>query len=49
LVEKELNKLEVTCIPDTDISIKVVECKKKEVEKAINQLKTVRAKKVVHL
>lgn len=49
MVEKELNELEITGIPDTDISLKTVEERKKEIHKAINQLHQIRVKKVVKL
>ena len=49
LVEKELNNLNVTCIPDTDISLKTLDDKKKVVVQALHQLKTAKVKKVIHL
>ena len=36
-------------VPDTDITLKEVERKKKEVEKMLKELKLVRNKKIVHL
>ena len=49
MVQTELNELKVSCIPDTDVSLKAIEEKKKLVEKAINQLKAGRVKKTIHL
>lgn len=40
---------ELPGIPDTDISIRDIERRKKEVQQALNELKNVRRKKVVHL
>jgi bla regulator protein blaR1 len=49
LVAKELEANELTGIPDTDITLKEVEQKKVQVEKALHILKAVRNKKTVHL
>ena len=49
LVQNELTQMQVSCIPDSDVSLKSIEAKKKEVEKAINKLKSVRVKKTIHL
>ena len=48
-VEKELNEMNITSIPDSDISIETVEARKKEVLRAINTVKKARTKKIVHL
>jgi hypothetical protein len=36
-------------IPDSDISLKMLEEKKLEMQQALNKLKTTRTKKIVHL
>jgi bla regulator protein BlaR1 len=46
---KELKTNEMTGIPDTDISLKELELKKAEMQKALSDLKKVRTKKIVHL
>lgn len=46
---KELTQYDLKGIPDTDISLKAIEQKKNDVQKALNQLKAVRNKKIVHL
>lgn len=46
---KELSLNELEGIPDTDITVKEIERKKLEVQRALNELKMVRKKKVVHL
>ena len=48
-LEEELVKCKVTSIPDTDITLKSVEIKKKEVLNAINTIKSARARKIVRL
>jgi len=48
-LERELVKCNEPGIPDTDITLKSVECKKKEVLKVINTLKSTRARKVIRL
>jgi bla regulator protein blaR1 len=48
-LEKELTKTQEKGIPDTDITRKKVEEKRTEMEKAINRLKVIRSKKVIHL
>lgn len=48
-LEKELTKAEVPVVPDTDITLESVESKKKEVIKAINTIRAVKAKKIIHL
>ena len=46
---KELSLNDLNGIPDTDITLKEIERKKSEVQRALDELKTVRKKKVVHL
>ncbi len=48
-LEKELVKCNEPGIPDTDITLESLEIKKKEMMKAINTLKSARARKVVRL
>ena len=36
-------------IPDTDVTIKEINQKRKDAQKAINNIKAIRNKKVVHL
>ena len=48
-LEKELAKTNECGIPDSDITLKLVEQKKREAQKAINKLKSVRHRKIVHL
>ena len=48
-LEKELVKTNECGIPDSDITLKLVEQKKREAQKAINKLKSVRHRKIVHL
>ena len=48
-LEKELIKAGEPGIPDTDITLETVECKKKEALKAINTIKSAKARKIVHL
>jgi bla regulator protein BlaR1 len=49
VLQKELCKNNLKGIPDSDISLKSVEENKKNVQKAINNLKKVRARKIIHL
>ena len=49
VLQNELKELDISCIPDTDISIKSLDARKKEVQKAINVIKAVRNRKIVHL
>jgi beta-lactamase regulating signal transducer with metallopeptidase domain len=49
VVQSELKENNLTAIPDSDITLKEVELQKVEVQKAINKLKTVRDKKIIHL
>ena len=48
-LEKELKKTEQCSVPDTDITLRSVSQQRKEVQKAINTLKAVRNRKIVHL
>ncbi len=48
-VEKEMKAMNETSIPDTDVTLRSIELKKAEVEKAINTIRAVKTKKVVHL
>ena len=48
-LEKELVKTNECGIPDSNITLKLVEQKKREAQKAINKLKSVRHRKIVHL
>ncbi len=49
IIQKELKEANQSCIPDSDINLKSLELEKKEVLKALNKLKAVRERKVVHL
>jgi hypothetical protein len=48
-LKKELVKAGDPGVPDTDITLETVECKKIEVLKAINTIKSARTRKIVHL
>ena len=48
-IENELEKANQCSIPDSDITLKSIDQRKKEVQKAINKLKSVRSRKIVHL
>ncbi len=48
-VTKELCMKDMQGIPDTDITLKEIERKKAEVQRALNELKAARNKKIVHL
>ena len=48
-LEKELRKAGEEGIPDTDITLKSVECKKKEVLNVIKTIKSVKPRKIIHL
>jgi hypothetical protein len=48
-LQKELVKTKQPGIPDSDITLKAVTEHRKEIQKAINTLKSVRNKKIVHL
>jgi bla regulator protein blaR1 len=47
--QNELKLNNLTGIPDSDVTLQVVEEKKLEVQKAINKLKAVKVKKIIHL
>ena len=49
VASKELSLNDLKGIPDTDITLKEIERKKMDVQKALNELKIVRNKKIVHL
>jgi bla regulator protein blaR1 len=49
MMQQELNANNITGIPDTDITLKEVELKKKEAQQALNNLRAIRSKKVVRL
>jgi beta-lactamase regulating signal transducer with metallopeptidase domain len=46
---KELTRHEMKGIPDTDITLKEIEQKQSEILRALNELKSVRKKKIIHL
>ena len=48
-LEKELTITNECGIPDSDITLKLLEKNKREAQKAINKLKSVRHRKIVHL
>lgn len=48
-VKMELAFNDMNGIPDTDVTIKEINLKRKEAQKAINNIKAIRNKKVVHL
>ena len=48
-VEKQLSTDSLAGIPDSDITLEVIEQKKAEVSKALNQLRGIKAKKIVRL
>lgn len=47
--QRELNRLSITGIPDSDISLKALTEKQRTLQKALLQLKSTRNKKIVHL
>lgn len=49
LTKKELTQNNLPGIPDTDITLKIIEETKLQVQKTLNKLKAVRNKKIVHL
>jgi bla regulator protein blaR1 len=49
MVQEELNANNITSIPDTDITLREVEQKRKEAQRALNNLKAIRSKKIVRL
>lgn len=48
-LQRELETVQENGIPDTDITIESIDVKKKELQEAINKLKTVHPRKIVHL
>lgn len=48
-VSKELTLHQLKGIPDSDVSLKMLEEKKREMQQALNKLKATRTKKIVHL
>lgn len=48
-LEKELKEAKQCGIPDSDITLKTLSQQRREAQKAINTLKAVRARKIVHL
>jgi bla regulator protein blaR1 len=48
-LQKELSLTDDQSIPDTDITLRAVEEKKREMEKAANKIKAVRTRNVIHL
>ena len=48
-MQKELVKVNECSVPDTDITLQSIEVKKTEIQKAINHLKKIRPRKIVHL
>ncbi|MES1222672.1 MAG: M56 family metallopeptidase [Bacteroidota bacterium] len=49
LMQKELATNDQDAIPDTDITLKEIELKKKEVTRTLNTLKAIQSKKIIHL
>ncbi len=47
--QKEMQELSLEGIPDTEISIKAISEKKRQLQKEMNRLKSMRNKKIVHL
>ncbi|MEP6701277.1 MAG: M56 family metallopeptidase [Bacteroidota bacterium] len=48
-VEKELTLQKLNGIPDSDITMKAIEDKKRQAQKALNNVRAIRTKKIVHL
>jgi len=48
-IQKELAQSNLAGIPDTDISLKIVEEKKRDVQKAIRTLERAKVRKIIHL
>jgi bla regulator protein blaR1 len=48
-IEKELKQTKQCGIPDSDITLKTLSAQKREAQKAINKLKSVRDRKIIHL
>lgn len=49
LAQKELRALSLNGIPDSDVSLKSLADKQRELQKEISRLKTVKSKKIIHL
>lgn len=49
VVERQLSRDSLAGIPDSDITLEMIEQKKAEVSKALNQLRGIKAKKIVRL
>ncbi len=49
MVERQLSRDSLAGIPDSDITLEVIEQKKAEVSKALNQLRGIKSKKIVRL
>ena len=47
--QKEMQDLSLEGIPDTDISLKAITEKKRQLQREVNRLKNIRNKKIVHL
>lgn len=47
--QKEMQELSLEGIPDTDISLKAIAEKKRQLQREVNRLKSTRNKKIVHL
>jgi hypothetical protein len=48
-VQKQLSALDMKGIPDTEITIEKVEAKKQQVNRLLNRITAVKAKKIIHL
>jgi bla regulator protein blaR1 len=48
-LERQLNQLDLSGIPDSDVSLEEVVEKKLDLQKAINKVKAAKSKKVIHL
>jgi hypothetical protein len=48
-VQQELTANDIKGIPDTDVTLKEVEQRRKETQRALNNIRAIRSKKVVHL
>lgn len=49
IAQKELQQLSLEGIPDTEISLKAINEKKRQLQREVNRLKSIRNKKIVHL
>lgn len=48
-LERQLNELDLGGIPDSDVSLEEVTLRRKDLQKAINKVKSAKSKKIVHL